>query len=384
MKTEWLNKTVLVHESCSDIPFHELTALSMIKLSYMGYGLVTSKQHRSKQSYNTENSQKAYPMEFREEIIRSSRTTDLPRLSIKKQLLVPETTKQSKSPHTENNGILSKPATIVNFLKSLFLLAFLLMSLLLHGQDSTIYAILGESTNLPESLIPDTLSNPGMEDTVLLMNGNYLTGHFISQENENISFLSISRDKQKLRSISSGNICDISFSNGSIQTFYLSDSASDNSMTRNQMHSYLMGKAFCKKEFSSPLVFAGGFIIGAVTPLISLWASPTIILYSLSVRSAPKAKPASNQYENIIYAQMRNQHFPELYSQFGLRKEISEFENNRLAYITDKKSDVEFERLYYFKEGYNAKAKMKKSMNALYGGLLGFLSTSLTLLILTR
>jgi CheY-like chemotaxis protein len=330
--------------------------------------------------------QTAYANDFRKDILMMNVFDGFLEKPVRKQALMDELSKHIQLQPLEKSPDVLKPAKVRNFLNSLFMMAFMFTTISSMAQYSSGYLSSVNDLNRVEPITPNTILGSSAIDSVLLLDGKYLLGHYLSWENNTVNFLRHKKNGEKLCTIAAENIFDVKFANGSMRYFYSCDSTAGDVMSLDQMQNYLDGVSVCRKEFKAPIVFAGGMVIGAATPLISFWLTPSVFLYSLSVRSVPHPKPFSMAAEDIFYEQQRNYHFRIDYSQeCSIRKEMTEYNKSRMdSYDKNNSKDKEFEKLYYFTEGYNAQAKKKKPMNALWGGSLGFIATSLAIIILCK
>lgn len=169
------------------------------------------------------------------------------------------------------------------------------------------------------------------QDNVLLLNGKYknvdvkrIIGDYVIYEKPNSG---------NIRSIAKEDVYSIGFKDSAQVIYYRQDDAIGNTLSQEQMYSFILGEQDARTHFKAPLITAGGFVSGAA-------GGAGFISQTLGV-----LVPAV--YAGVV----------------GMTN--TKVNENKL---TDKESLKD----EYFVSGYQYVASKKKVNNALIGGVIGF------------
>ncbi|MHC1707085.1 MAG: hypothetical protein AB9842_06125 [Bacteroidales bacterium] len=117
------------------------------------------------------------------------------------------------------------------------------------------------------------------QDTVLLMNGDVLSGKFNADMGDFFSF-SISR-RQKVLSVAieKTDVFSLLVQGKDERIFYQPDSATGNDFSVDQMRDFREGEHAARIHYKPVLPLIGGALIGAASPAIGFWGLTLAPLY---------------------------------------------------------------------------------------------------------
>lgn len=203
------------------------------------------------------------------------------------------------------------------------------------------------------------------QDSLLLLNGKYLTGQIKDINDTIICFRSnglVSSNKflykDELFSVKQG-----------VEEFilYKPDTSDLRSYTVEQMSFFIKGQQDARKSYHAPFATAGGFLAGATGAFMGFWGMTTIpaTYVFLTGIKTPKCNLNPELKEIMIYDQS-----PHLV--YG--------KSNNVFFIATELNDIE--NIECYKLGYKTAAKDKKIKNAVFGSITGMLTVFAATLIL--
>jgi hypothetical protein len=171
------------------------------------------------------------------------------------------------------------------------------------------------------------------QDTLFLLNGKTVPAKIrqINPDSMFVSFLPVDKHKTKLKYYDLQDVYALSFKDSDRIIIYVADTNRGYVMNAEQMGSFINGGQFAKTHYKSPWVTVGGTGIGfAGTYLLPFfWGLTVPTAYCLVMGVTP------------IHIKKQQEKYPELFND------------------------------EYFVAGYKDKAKKKKILNSIIGGVIG-------------
>ncbi len=200
------------------------------------------------------------------------------------------------------------------------------------------------------------------KDTVLLLNGEIVTGKLITNDNQTININVKKIFKNKIINIDKEDIFSLNI-NGKDSILYSQDSSLGYNFTKNQMRSFIKGMQTAKKNYKPILTTIGGFFAGFTGGGFGFWGIgiPTTYVLMSGIKS-PKLKT-----DFIIDSLDNNFFVADSKPRIGYNEHVK-FHNKK------SKLNTEFSQNKYFKYGYETKAKDKKIKGAIKGGIIGVIT----------
>jgi len=177
------------------------------------------------------------------------------------------------------------------------------------------------------------------QDTILLVNGKMLEKNILEINDE---YISVKRKKTSIRRIQTASVFSVKYNDGKEKILYKMDLNSGFTLSTNDMQSFVFGEKWGRQNYKAPWATVFGFIAGAAGGYYQFWGAPVPVVASIAIgATGPKRK-----------------YFDEM---------PSKCQNNN-----------------YFKNGFKDYARKKKTANAIKGGLVGFLTTTIISSVLSN